>query len=444
MMSKCAKALPVALLLGGLATLWSATAHAAEGVDSGHTAWIITATALVLFMTLPGLALFYAGLVRARNTLSVLMHCFTVACISSILWVVIGYSMAFGTVGGGIVGGMDKLFLSGMTPESTSGALPEVVFMMFQMTFAIITPALILGAFVERAKFTTTMAFSGLWMLLVYAPAVHWIWGGGMMSDGGLFGELFGVGVKDFAGGIVVHATAGSAALVAALMIGPRKGFPNHLQPPHSPGMVMTGAAMLWVGWFGFNGGSALAANGGAGMAIAVTHLSAAVASLTWMAMEWRQYGKPTLVGIVTGMVAGLATVTPASGFVGPLGGMICGLVGGGVCYVAVNTIKMRWHIDDSLDVFAVHGVGGILGSLMLAVLALPSLGGMGLGDGVSVGSQLASQAAGILIAVVWSSLLTFLIFKALAGIFGLRVDPSEETEGVDLTEYGERAYDFN
>ncbi|CCQ73494.1 ammonium transporter [Magnetospira sp. QH-2] len=428
--------------LGGI--LLPAAAQAADGIDTGHTAWIITATALVLFMTLPGLALFYAGLVRARNTLSVLMHCFAVACISSVLWVLIGYSMAFGEVGGGIIGGMNKLFLSGVTVDSASGEIPEVVFMMFQMTFAIITPALILGAFVERAKFTTTIAFSGLWMLLVYAPAVHWIWGGGLMTDDGLFGQWFGVGVKDFAGGIVVHATAGAAALVAAVVIGPRKGFPNHLHPPHSPGLTMMGAAMLWVGWFGFNGGSALAANGGAGMAIAVTHLSAAVASLTWMALEWKQYGKPTLVGIVTGMVAGLATVTPASGFIGPLGGLVCGLGGGALCYVAVNTVKMKWHIDDSLDVFAVHGVGGILGSILVAFFALPSLGGLGLGDGVSVGSQLTSQIAGIVIAVIWSGLITFLIFKVLAGVFGLRVDPEEENEGVDLTEYGERAYDFN
>ncbi len=419
-------------------------ARAAEGIDSGDTAWIITATALVLFMTLPGLALFYAGLVRARNTLSVLMHCFTVACVASVLWIAAGYSLAFGEVGGGLVGGLDKLFLAGIGTDATSGTLPEIVFVIFQMTFAIITPALIVGAYVERIRFATMIGFSALWLLLVYAPAVHWIWGGGLMSDGGLFGEVFGVGVKDFAGGIVVHATAGVAALVAALVIGPRNGFPSTLNPPHSPVLTMAGAAMLWVGWFGFNGGSALASDGAAGMAIAVTHLSAAAASLTWMAFEWAEHRRPTLVGMVTGMVAGLATVTPASGFVGPLGGLVCGLAGGALCYKAVTTIKLKWKIDDSLDVFAVHGVGGVLGSLLVAVFALPELGGLGLGDGVTVTDQLTAQAAGIAIAVVWSGLASYIILKLLAPLGGLRVDPSEELEGLDVVEYGERAYDFD
>ncbi len=431
-----------AALAAGLAA--PTLARAADGIDSGHTAWIITATALVLFMTLPGLALFYAGLVRARNTLSVLMHCFTVACVSSVLWIVAGYSLAFGEVGGGIVGDLDKLFLAGIDVDTASGPLPEIVFVIFQMTFAIITPALILGAFVERIKFSTMIAFSGLWMLIVYAPAVHWIWGGGMMSDDGLFGQMFGVGVKDFAGGIVVHATAGVAALVAALVIGPRNGFPSTLNPPHSPVLTMAGAAMLWVGWFGFNGGSALASDGAAGMAIAVTHLSAAAASLTWMGLEWAQHKRPTLVGMVTGMVAGLATVTPASGFVGPLGGLVCGIAGGAICYKAVTTIKFTWRIDDSLDVFAVHGVGGILGSLLVAVFALPSLGGLGLGDGVGVADQLTAQASGIAIAVVWSAIASYLILKLLALLLGLRVDPAEEVEGLDVVEYGERAYDFD
>ena len=435
----------------GLAALGAAvlpgTALAGDGtLDTGHTAWIITATALVLFMTLPGLALFYGGLVRARNVLSVLMHTFTTACVMSVLWILVGYTLAFGDSSlGGLVGGLDKIFLLGITPETiTDGGVPEIVFMAFQMTFAIITPALIIGAFVERIRFATMFTFLGAWMLLVYAPTVHWIWGGGFMSDDGWLGQLIGVGVKDFAGGIVVHATAGAAAVVAAMVIGGRKGWPDHLHPPHAPWMTMIGAAMLWVGWFGFNGGSALTSDGYAGMAITVTHLSAAAASLTWMAIEWIKYGKPTLIGVVTGMVAGLATVTPASGFVGPLGGLACGIAGGAVCFFAVLQMKLKWKIDDSLDVFAVHGVGGMLGSLMLAVFALPSLGGLGLGEGVSVGQQLLAQIAGIVIAVVWSVVVSVVLLKILKGIFGLRISAQDEVDGVDLTEYGERAYDFN
>jgi len=419
-------------------------ALAQEGPNTGDTAWMITATALVLFMTLPGLALFYGGLVKSRNVLSVLMHCFTIACVMSILWLVAGYAMAFGTVGSGFLGALDKVFLLGVTADSQTGTIPEIVFFLFQATFAIITPGLIIGAFVERVRFPTMIAFTGAWMILVYAPSVHWIWGGGFMADGGLFGQWFGVGVKDFAGGIVVHATAGSAALVSAIVVGGRQGWPKHLQPPHSPVMTLTGAAMLWVGWFGFNGGSALASNGSAGMAIAVTHISAAAASLTWMAIEWTKYGKPTVIGIVTGMVAGLATVTPASGFIGPLGGLVCGVAGGAVCYWAVTTVKSKLKIDDSLDVFAVHGVGGMLGSVLLVILADPSLGGKGLGDGVTASGQLMAQLSGIVITVVWSSVVSLVLLKLCDKLFGLRVPPGDETQGLDLTEYGERAYDFN
>lgn len=420
-------------------------AWAGEGVEPGNTAWVLVASALVLFMTLPGLALFYGGLVRARNVLSVLMHCFAVACLMSLLWLLAGYTLAFGApAAGGLVGGGERWLLRGLDVEAVRNGLPEVVFMVYQMTFAIITPALILGAFVERIRFLAMLVFCGVWMLLVYAPAVHWIWGGGFLSDGGWLGQTVGIGVKDFAGGIVVHTTAGIAALVAAMMIGGRRGFPQHVELPHSPGMTMTGAAMLWVGWFGFNGGSALTADGSAGMAIAATHFSACAAALTWMGIEWRRYGKPTSVGIVTGAVAGLATVTPAAGVVGPLGGVICGVASSFLCFTMVGMVKQRWRIDDSLDVFAVHGVGGMLGSLLLCVLADPALGGRGLGEGVSVASQLAAQGVGILAALLWSGLVSWGLFKLLAAQGILRVFKDEEIEGLDITTHGERAYEFN
>jgi Amt family ammonium transporter len=401
-------------------------------LDTGDSAWITTSTALVLFMTLPGLALFYAGLVQPKNVVSVLMHHFAIACLCSILWVVAGYSIAF-SGDGAWFGNLDNLFMSQITFESLSGTIPESLFATFQMTFAIITPALVIGAYVERIKFSTVLIFSGTWLLVVYAPVTHWIWGGGIMA---------GWGVLDFAGGIVVHATAGTAALVAALVLGKRRNFPNAVQPPHSPVLTMIGASMLWVGWFGFNGGSALGAGQGAAMAILVTHISAAVASLVWMLIEWRRFGRPSLVGMVTGMVAGLATVTPASGFIGVPGGIILGLAGGYICYVAVDFIRGKLKIDDSLDVFAVHGVGGILGSLLVAVLATEGFSGVGLGEGVSVASQFGVQAAAVIVTVLWTAIASYVIFKVAGALTGgIRVDEQDEIEGLDLSQHGERGY---
>ena len=412
-----------------MAVIMPTTAFAA--VDSGDTAWILTATALVLFMTLPGLALFYAGLVQSKNVVSVLMHHFAVACLMSVLWVVAGYSLAF-SGDGAWVGDLSNLFMRAVTAESVSGTIPESLFGAFQMTFAVITPALIIGAYVERIKFSAVLIFSSLWLLLVYAPVTHWVWGGGIMA---------GWGVMDFAGGIVVHATAGTAALVAAIVIGKRRSFPSSVQPPHSPILTMIGACMLWVGWFGFNGGSALAAGQNAAMALLVTHISAAVASLVWMIIEWRKFGRPSVVGIATGMVAGLATVTPASGFIGVPGGIILGLAGGYICYVAVDLIRGKLGIDDSLDVFAVHGVGGVLGSLLVAVLATDAFSGMGLAEGITVGGQLLVQAKSILITVIWTAVASFIILKIAAVAVGLRVNDDAELEGLDLSQHGERGY---
>jgi len=387
------------------------------------TAWILVATALVLFMTLPGLALFYGGLVRSRNVLSVFMHCYAIACLMSILWLAFGYTIAFGSGGTGIWGGLDKAFLSGVTSDSLSGTLPEVLFFAFQMTFAIITPALIVGAYVERVNFAFVLTFSALWMLLCYAPVVHWIWGGGFLADGGIFGET---GVKDFAGGIVVHETAGLAALIIAYFLGPRK---NKTTPPHNPGYVMIGAAMLWVGWFGFNGGSQLAADGGAAMALTVTHISAAAASLTWALWEKIKYGRASLVGLVTGTIAGLASITPASGFVGPLEALLIGSVAGILCQEAVTFVRNKLQIDDTLDVFAVHGVGGIFGTLMIALF----------GKGIWV-----AQIGSLVIVGVFTCVLTVLLVKIVGAATGLRVDAETETNGLDLSVHGERAYDMN
>ena len=412
-----------------MAVIMPTTAFAA--VDSGDTAWILTATALVLFMTLPGLALFYAGLVQSKNVVSVLMHHFAVACLMSVLWVVAGYSLAF-SGDGAWVGDLSNLFMGAVTVESVSGTIPESLFGAFQMTFAVITPALIIGAYVERIKFSAVLIFSSLWLLVVYAPVTHWVWGGGIMA---------GWGVMDFAGGIVVHATAGTAALVAAIVVGKRRSFPSSVQPPHSPILTMIGACMLWVGWFGFNGGSALAAGQNAAMALLVTHISAAVASLVWMIIEWRKFGRPSVVGIATGMVAGLATVTPASGFIGVPGGIILGLAGGYICYVAVDLIRGKLGIDDSLDVFAVHGVGGVLGSLLVAVLATDAFSGMGLAEGMTVGGQLFVQAKSILITVIWTAVASFIILKIAAVAGGLRVNDDAELEGLDLSQHGERGY---
>jgi len=416
-----------ALVLGAVLALWPEAAQAQDGALNGaNTAWILTSTALVLFMTLPGLALFYAGLMQARNVLSVMMHCFAICCMASLLWLVVAYSLAFGDGGAlqPIVGGLGKAFLAGVGWEGMSGDIPENLFFMFQMTFAIITPALIVGAYPERVKFSAVLLFSGAWLILVYAPVTHWVWGGGWLSD---------LGVMDFAGGLVVHATAGTSALVFAALLGTRNGFPRHLSPPHSPGMVMIGASMLWVGWFGFN----------AGMAMAVTHISAATASLVWVVIEWKKFGKPSLVGVVTGMVAGLATITPASGFVGPLGGFCIGLAGGVICYLAVDVIKHRFGIDDSLDVFAVHGVGGITGTLLTAVFGAASLGGIGLAEGTSVGSQFGVQAIGAVAVVAWSVIASFVILKICAATVGLRVTDDEANEGLDLAYHGESGYNL-
>ncbi len=426
-----------AAAMGAAATgLGAFPAYAQDGVNAANTAWILTSTALVLFMTLPGLALFYGGLVQARNVLSVLMHCFAIACLASVLWLAVVYSLAFGDGGGlnGYVGGLGKAFLSGVGFDSLSGDLPESVFFMFQMTFAIITPALIVGAYVERIRFAPVLLISGLWLIVVYAPVCHWVWGGGWLAD---------MGVMDFAGGLVVHATAGTSALVIVKLLGSRQGYPEQLRPPHSPGLTMIGASMLWVGWFGFNAGSALAAGTGAGMAMLVTHISAATASLVWIAIEWIKFGKPSLVGVVTGMVAGLATITPASGFVGPLGGLCIGLAGGFVCYFAVSIVKDRFAIDDSLDVFAVHGVGGILGTLLAAVFGSVAFGGAGLADGVGIGTQLGVQATGIVATVVWSALGTFVIVMIVKAITPLRASDDEMAEGLDLSHHGERDYNF-
>ena len=417
--------------------LASGHASAEDGLSGGDTAWILTSTALVLFMTLPGLALFYAGLVRSRNVLSVLMHCFSVACLASIAWLVVVYSLAFGDGGAAhaVIGGLGKSFLAGVGPETMAGSIPETVFFMFQMTFAIITPALIVGAFPERIRFSGVLLFTLLWLILVYAPACHWVWGGGWLAD---------MGVMDFAGGIVVHTTAGVSALVLVMVLGPRRGFPNELRPPHNPGLTVVGACMLWVGWFGFNAGSALSAGGGAGMAMVVTHVSAATASMVWAAIEWYRFGKPSVVGIVTGMVAGLAAITPASGFVGPFGAIVIGVLAGALCQWFTTWIKQGLNIDDSLDVFAVHGVGGILGTLLVAVLALPALGGLGLADGVSAGDQFVTQLIGVVAITALSAVMTFVIARIVAATTGLRVSAEDEIDGLDITGHGERGYDLS
>ena len=412
----------------------AATAATANGAD---TAWVLTATALVLFMTVPGLSLFYGGLVRTKNVLSVLMQCFALTCLVSLLWLVVGYSLAFDT-GNGFIGGFGRVLLAGVGEDTLHGTIPESAFALFQMTFAIITPALIIGAYAERLKFTAVLVFSTLWLLLVYCPIAHWVWGGGWLQQRG---------IMDFAGGIVVHLTAGTAALVGALVLGPRRGFPEHGMMPHNMTMTVTGAGMLWVGWFGFNGGSALAANGDAAMAMLVTHVSAAAGALTWLCLEWRRYGKPSALGAVTGMVAGLGTITPASGFVGPAGALVIGVVAGAVCFTATNFVKRSLRIDDSLDVFPVHGVGGVLGTLLTGVFAATSLGVFS-GQGVLVAdhtmaSQLGVQALGVAAALVYTAAVSFGLYKLTGVICGLRVGDDEETEGLDLVLHNERGYDI-
>ena len=401
-------------------------------MSNANTAWILTSTALVLFMTLPGLALFYAGLVRSKNTISVLAQCLVIAVLASVVWFVVGYSLSF-SGDGSYIGNLDKIFLKTVNLKSLSGDIPETVFVMFQMTFAIITPALIVGAFVERMKFSAVVLFTVLWLILVYAPATHWVWGGGWLAKMGVF---------DFAGGLVVHTTAGISALVIAYSLGSRKDFPKNFNPPHSPVLAMIGACMLWVGWFGFNAGSALAANESAGMAMLVTHISAATATITWMFIDWIKNGKPGLVGMITGMIAGLATITPASGFVGPMGAIILGILAGSICYYCVGFVKFKLQIDDSLDVFAVHGVGGILGTLLAGILATDFFGGLGLEK--SAAEQTMIQAIGILSVALLSFVGTIIIVKIIKLTTGLRVPEDEEIgEGLDFGSHGESSYNL-
>ena len=405
-----------------------------HAINAGDTAWLITATALVLFMTLPGLAAFYGGLVRTKNVLSVLMQCVAITCVVSLLWIAGAYGLAFGDGGAhqAWLGSLDKALFAGIGRDSVSGSVPETVFAMFQLTFAIITPALVIGGFAERIKFAAVLGFSVLWLLLVYVPVTHWVWGGGWLAK---------LGVLDYAGGIVVHVNAGMAALVAALVVGPRRGFPNSAMPPHSLPLTVMGAGMLWVGWFGFNAGSALAANGNAGMALLATHTGAAAGALMWMALEWLKYGKPSVLGLVTGVVAGLGTITPASGFVGPLGAMAIGAIAGFVCFYATQFLKRVLHIDDSLDVSPVHGVGGVVGSLLTGVFVDAALGGAGFADGMTMGRQVLVQAIGVGATAAWCGVATWGILKFLSATVGLRVDADAETEGLDLAEHGERGY---
>jgi len=404
--------------------------------DSGDTAWVLTASALVLMMTIPGLALFYGGLVRAKNFLSVLIQCGAIAAITSLIWIVVGYSLAFSTTGGSVIGNLQNVMFSNMFAMRDGQTIGELVFGLFQMTFAIITPALIVGAWVERARFGWVVAFSALWSLLVYVPVTRWVWGNGFLAE---------QGVIDFAGGIVVHTTAGVSALVIALMLGKRIGFPKTLMLPHSPALTVAGAGLLWVGWFGFNGGSALAANDdGAATAIIVTHLAASVAALVWLLLEKMKVGKATAVGFATGAIAGLATITPAAGSVGPLGAVILGALAGLVCFYAVHIVKGRLQIDDSLDVFAVHGVGGIIGSILLAILAAPLFGGNGYAEGMNMGSQLWAQIKGVGIVGVYSAVVTLIVGYMVSMIFPMRVSEEEERDGLDISSHGERAWDLD
>jgi len=405
-------------------------------LNGANTSWVLTSTALVLLMTLPGLALFYGGLVRKKNVLSILMQCFAIGSISSILWLLVGYSLAF-TEGNAFIGDFSKVMMSGIAKDALSGDIPESLFMLFQMTFAVITPALIIGGFAERMKFSAVLLFSGLWLLAVYAPVTHWVWGGGWLAD---------MGVYDFAGGIVVHITAGTAALVAAMVVGPRRGFPKTPMLPHNLTMTVTGAGMLWVGWFGFNGGSALAANGDASMAMLVTHISAAAGTLTWAAIEWKKFGKASVLGAVTGMVAGLGTITPASGFVGPGGALVIGISAGFVCFYSTVYIKQTLKIDDSLDVFPVHGVGGILGTLLVGVFSATSLGvfsGYGFAEGITtMAEQIGVQLIGIFSTLIYTAVVTYIILK-LVGLMtgGLRVDEEQEVNGLDQSAHEESGY---
>jgi len=400
----------------------------------GNTAWLLTATALVLFMTIPGLALFYGGLVRSKNVLSVLMQCFAITSLVSVLWLLFGYSLAFGDGGSWQpwLGGLRNALFSAVGVSTLKGDIPETVFAMFQLTFAIITPALVVGAFAERMRFSAMLWFTALWLILVYIPVAHWVWGGGWLGQ---------LGLLDFAGGTVVHVNAGVAALVAALVLGRRRGFPEVPMPPHNLTMTVAGAAMLWVGWFGFNAGSALAANGTAGMAMLVTHIGAAAGSLVWMFWEWTRFGKPSVLGIVTGMVAGLGTITPASGYVGPLGALAIGAVAGTICFFATQIMKRKLHVDDSLDVFPVHGIGGMTGTVLTGVFAASGLGGVGFAQGLGMGGQVGVQVLGVLVTIAWSALVSYMLLKVLDAVLGLRVSAEEETQGLDVVLHEERGY---
>lgn len=424
-------------LLAGIGLLPGLLFADEAALNGANTSWILTSTALVLFMTLPGLALFYGGLVRTKNVLSILMQCFVISSLATVLWLVIGYSLAFAE-GNGFIGGLSKAMFNGIGEETLSGGLPESLFALFQMTFAIITPALIIGGYAERIRFSAVVLFSSFWLLAVYAPVTHWVWGGGWLGS---------MGLLDFAGGTVVHITAGVAALVAAIMIGPRRGFQETAMMPHNMTLTVIGAGMLWVGWFGFNGGSALAANGDAAMAMLVTHISAAAGAMTWMIIEWVKFKKPTVLGTVTGMVAGLGTITPASGFVGPGAALIIGILAGFICFNATMFVKRKLKIDDSLDVFPVHGVGGILGTFLAGIFASTQLGlfsGQGFAEGInSIPEQLKVQVIGIVAVFVYTAIVTWVLLKIVDVMVGLRVSAEEETEGLDIASHEERAYDI-
>ena len=420
-----------ALMIGVLAAL-APSAATADELSAGDTAWMLTATALVLFMTIPGLSLFYAGMVRSKNVLSVLMQCFAITGLMSILWAFWGYSIAFDE-GGSFMGGFGKAFLAGVTVDSLSGTIPETVFMTFQMTFAVITPALIVGAFAERMKFSAVLWFMGIWMTIVYAPVTHWVWGGGWLGDRGIL---------DFAGGTVVHINAGVAGLAACLVLGRRKGYPESPMPPNNLGYTIVGAAMLWVGWFGFNAGSQLAADGVAGMAMAVTQLATAAAALAWMFSEWVSHGKPSVLGIASGAIAGLVAITPASGSVGPMGSIVIGIAAGVICFVASTKIKRALGYDDSLDVFGIHCIGGIVGALLTGVFCAEVLGGAGFGEGhADIGSQFMAQLTGVVATIVYTFVVSFVVLKILDALIGLRVSEDDEQEGLDLALHDERGY---
>jgi Amt family ammonium transporter len=402
-------------------------------LDAANTAWMLTASVLVLFMTLPGLALFYAGLVRTKNVLSVLMQCFSITCVVTLAWMVVGYSLAFGD-GNAWYGGFGKAFLAGIDVKTVKGSIPETVFAMYQLTFAIITPALVIGAYAERVRYTGMLLFSVLWVLIVYCPVAHWVWGDGWLQK---------MGLMDFAGGTVVHLNAGIAALVCALVLGRRRGFPDTAMPPHNMTMTVTGACMLWVGWFGFNAGSALAADGTAGMAMLVTHIAAATASMAWVLCEWARYGKPSVLGIVTGMVAGLGTITPASGFVGPIGALVIGAAAGVICFFATSYMKRALNVDDSLDVFPVHGVGGALGTLLTGIFVSAAFNGIGYPEKVTLGGQVLTQVIGIVAVGAWSGIVTWILLKLSDVVAGLRVAGDEETEGLDTVLHNEKGYNL-